>query len=95
MPVTSANAKPQKASPQRYTSTSPSESYDSASSFHAPYSTKIEYDLTDVIVLAATDRVVEECLQLLADDARRVELEESGYEFMTKRDIRGILSAAI
>jgi hypothetical protein len=59
------------------------------------YSTKIEYDLNDVIVLAATDRVVEECLQLLADDARRTKLEESGYEFMTKRDIRGFLSVAI
>lgn len=58
-------------------------------------STKIEYDLSDVIVLTPTDRVVQECLQLLADDARRVELEESGYEFMTKRDITGILSAAI
>ena len=39
------------------------------------------------------DRVVEECLRLLADDARRIQLEESGYSFMTKRDIRGILSA--
>lgn len=58
-------------------------------------SSKIENGLSEAIVLAPIDRIVEECLRLLDDDASRVELEESGYRFMTARDVRRILAAAI
>jgi len=58
-------------------------------------SSKIEEGLREVVALVPVDRIVEECLQLLDDDAKRAGLEEAGFQFMARRDIRAILSAAI
>jgi hypothetical protein len=55
---------------------------------------KIESDLRDAVRFCSTDRVVEECLRLLNDDAARTSLERNGFEIMRQRDIRGILKNA-
>src|SRR5262245_4682521 len=56
---------------------------------------KIEPDIKNGIKLCPLEHVVEECLNLLADDAARANLEKAGFDIMSKRDIIKILRGAV
>lgn len=56
---------------------------------------KLEPDIGSAVLLVATETLVDECVRLLADDARRARLEDAGFAFIRRRDIRTILGAAL
>ncbi len=55
---------------------------------------KIEPDIRNAIQFCRLENIVQECLDLLDDDARRVKLENDGFNIMCARDIRKILKDA-
>lgn len=52
---------------------------------------KIEADIEKAILFCPVANIVQECLQLLDDDARRIALEQDGFNIMRARDIRKVL----
>ena len=57
--------------------------------------TFIEPDMREAVHFAARDRIVEDCLALLDDDASRTALEERGRNAMRGRDMREILRPVV
>ncbi len=57
--------------------------------------TLVEPDLRDAVAFATVDRVTAQCLELLANEPARRQLEERGERAFRTRDIRGILSRAL
>jgi hypothetical protein len=57
--------------------------------------TFVEPDLRTAVAFAPLERVTATCLELLADDSARRQLEAQGQQIMQQRDIRGILRAAL
>ena len=57
--------------------------------------TVVEPDLRDAVAFAPVDGVVRKCLELLADEPARRQLEARGEQAIRKRDIRPILSRAL
>jgi len=55
----------------------------------------IESDVANGIMFTGFDQVVPACLHLLANDDARIDLENRGFEAISKRDIVGILRAAL
>jgi len=56
--------------------------------------TKIESDIHTAIKFCKIEFIIQECLNLLADDTARNELERNGFDAISKRDIRQILKNA-
>jgi hypothetical protein len=52
---------------------------------------KIEPDIRDAVRFCGLDDIVQECVNLLDDDAARTNLEDRGFEIMSARDIRKAL----
>jgi hypothetical protein len=57
--------------------------------------TLVEPDLRDAVAFAPIDRVTGRCLELLASEPARRQLEERGAEAIRRRDIRAILARAL
>lgn len=57
--------------------------------------TEIDDDLRDGVVLASYDRLVDECVQLVAQHDARQALARRGFECMSARDEASILKAAL
>jgi hypothetical protein len=57
--------------------------------------TRIEPDLMDAVVFTPLEALPARCLRLLDDDKARAALAARGFAAMAKRDIRGILAAAV
>jgi hypothetical protein len=55
----------------------------------------IESDIVNGLVFARTGGLVQACRLLLADEERRIQTERQGFECISRRDIRGFLSAAL
>jgi len=55
----------------------------------------IESDISSLVKLSTMDSVVDDCIQLLADDRQREKMESDGFEIFRKRDIRDILSKVL
>jgi hypothetical protein len=55
----------------------------------------IESDIASGVLFAGFDQVVPCCLQLLENDAARIDLENRGFEAISKRNITPILDAAL
>jgi hypothetical protein len=55
----------------------------------------IERDMAEAVKFGKTEQIPSLCHHWLEDDARRAEAEEQGYQTMIRRDIRGILAAAL
>jgi hypothetical protein len=55
----------------------------------------IEDDIRSGIVFAERRDVVAQCLDLARNDERRAALEEAGFQAMSRRDIRAILTSAL
>jgi hypothetical protein len=57
--------------------------------------TAIEADLDTAVCTTSMDRLVEDCSRLLANDAKRAELELAGFEVFRRRDVVTSLQAAL
>ena len=57
--------------------------------------TFVEPDILPGVKFCPVDRIADECERLLADDAARAGLGESGYQLFQRRDIRPILEEAL
>jgi len=57
--------------------------------------TFVEPDLREAVHFAAAETIVDDCLELLRDAAKRRALEERGRAIMRSRDMRDILRAAL
>jgi hypothetical protein len=55
----------------------------------------IEESIAGGVIFAPTALIARTCWELLADDARRTQLECQGFACITRRDIRPLLSAAL
>lgn len=53
--------------------------------------TFVEPDMREAVLFVPGDKIVERCLALVEDDAKRAELEEKGRRVMRARDMREIL----
>lgn len=57
--------------------------------------TLLETDLRDAVAVASVEQVPARCLELLANEPLRKQLEESGEQAIRARDIRSILARAL
>lgn len=57
--------------------------------------TRIEEDIVSAVSAVRDAELVDTCMQLLADDGRRARLEQAGFDAMSRRDIRSILSEVV
>jgi hypothetical protein len=57
--------------------------------------TAVEKDLCESIKFTSMDKLVEDCMELLQNENKRIELEKTGYENIIKRDIVKILQGAL
>ncbi|MBV8667255.1 MAG: hypothetical protein JO269_12300 [Burkholderiaceae bacterium] len=57
--------------------------------------TFVEEEIKAAIKFTTMETLLDDCIRLLKNDAERCSLEEYGYELMSKRDIRAILSTAL
>jgi hypothetical protein len=55
----------------------------------------IEEDVASGVIFVPTALVAKTCWELLADDARRTQLERQGFACIARRDIRLLLAAAL
>jgi hypothetical protein len=55
----------------------------------------IEQDIANGVIFVPTALVARTCWELLADDARRTQLERQGFACIAQRDIRLLLAAAL
>lgn len=55
----------------------------------------IEQDIASGVIFVPTTMIAKTCWELLADDARRTQLERQGFTCMARRDIRLLLAAAL
>jgi hypothetical protein len=55
----------------------------------------IEEDIANGVIFVPTAMIAKTCWELLADDARRTQLERQGFACITRRDIRLLLAAAL
>lgn len=55
----------------------------------------IEDDIKSGIVFAERREVVAQCLDLAGNDQKRAAVEEAGFQAISRRDIRGILTSAL
>jgi hypothetical protein len=55
----------------------------------------IEQDIANGVIFVPTALVASTCWELLADDARRTQLERQGFACIAQRDIRLLLAAAL
>lgn len=56
---------------------------------------KIESDIQNALVFCHAENIVQQCIALLEDDAARERIEKSGFDIMSQRDIRKILTDAV
>jgi hypothetical protein len=57
--------------------------------------TLVESDIFSAVDFAPPERIADECLNLLENDAERKALEKRGFETISRRDIRSILRTAL
>jgi len=57
--------------------------------------TLIEPDILNAVAFAPPEKIADECVRLLDDEVERKALESRGFEAISRRDIRSILSAAL
>jgi hypothetical protein len=55
----------------------------------------IEQDIASGVIFAPAALIAKTCWELLADDARRTQLERQGFACIARRDIRLLLAAAL
>ncbi|MDR3096744.1 MAG: hypothetical protein LBV73_06685 [Paraburkholderia sp.] len=57
--------------------------------------TEIDDDLREALVAVPYDEIVQTCIALVKDDARRREVEQRGFEVFTRRDQAALLAAVL
>ena len=57
--------------------------------------TMMESDIRPAVRLVPTEHMLDACIDLIRNDDARVQLEQTGYAIMAKRDIRTILQSAL
>jgi len=57
--------------------------------------TLVESDIPDAVDFAPPERIADECVKLLDNEAERRALEKRGFETISRRDIRPILRTAL
>lgn len=58
-------------------------------------SSKIESDIREAILFKPNEQIVDECLRILEHPDQIAELENKGFESISRRDIRNILAPAL